>query len=197
MITLLGMKEIRTIFFSFLLVTVFCTNHSYGQKAALDSAKYNKKYWSVETSIAWPIYPGIYKLNFVREVWAKKSFRGEVGLSLNIQPERFDSTSGYFSEEFMSIFYRQFFWKGFFAQVETNFAYGRLRSWPANGLNYESYAIFHDFVGGYRFTLMKRHKIALTIAPMAGGGFTSYVNSSWPRPEKPFWEVNLLVGMQF
>ncbi len=162
-----------------------------------DSLRLHKKVWSIETSVAWPIYPGIYKLNFVREVWSKKSFAGEVGLSLNIQPERFDSTQGYFSEEFFAIFYRQYFWKGFNIQLETNFAYGRLKGWPATGQNYESYAIFHDFTGGYRFELLKKHKVSLIIFPHAGGGFTSYVNSSWPRAEKPYWLVNLLVGMKF
>ncbi len=162
-----------------------------------DSLRIKKKYWSVETSVVWPIYPGIYKLNFVREVWSKKSFSGELGLSLNIQPERFDSSFGYFSEEFMALFYRQYFWKGFHVQLETNFAYGRIKNWPANGNNYESYAIFHDFSGGYRFELLKKHKIGLTISVRAGGGFTSYVNASWPRSEKPYWIADLLVGMKF
>jgi hypothetical protein len=169
----------------------------YGQINSADSLRQKKKYWSVETSVVWPIFPGIYKINFVREVWAKKSFSGEVGFSLNIQPSRYSSTDGDFSEEFVTLFYRQFFWKGFNVEIDNNFAYGRLNNWQGAGVNYESYAIFHDFLGGYRFELLKKHKIGLTILPQAGGGFTSYVNDSWPRAEKPFWEVNLLVGMRF
>jgi hypothetical protein len=180
---------------SILLLLSFAT--AYAQTNSVDSLKQKKKYWSVETSVVWPIYPGIYKINFVREVWAKKTFSGELGFSLNIQPSRYTSPDGDFSEEFITLFYRQFFWKGFYAQVDNNFAYGRLNNWQGAGVNYESYAIFHDFLGGYRFELLKKHKVSLTIQPQAGGGFTSYVNNSWPRPEKPFWEVNLLVGMRF
>lgn len=168
-----------------------------GQKPALDSARYNKKYWSIETSPAWAIYPGIYKINFVRQLWEKKTFKGELGFSLNIQPARADTISGSFSSEWISLFYRQYFWQGFYVQLETSLAYGRLIGWPTTGGNYETYSVFHDFIGGYRFILMKRHKVALTISPQAGGGFTSYVNSSWPRLEKPFWEINLLMGLHF
>jgi len=182
----------------YIIVLLALFTHLYAQnKLPLDSAKFHKKYWSVETSVVWPIFPGIIKVNFVREVWSKKTFSGELGFSLNIQPPRHTEGEGDFSEEFVTIFYRQFFWKGFHVQIDNNFAYGRMNNWQNTGVNYESYAIFHDFLGGYRFELLKRHKIGLTITPQAGGGFTSYVNSSWPRAEKPFWEVNLLVGMKF
>ncbi len=163
----------------------------------LDSLRAKKKYWTVETSVVWPIYPGIYKVNFARELWSKKSFSGELGFSINIQPERTDPAGDHFSEEFITLFYRQFFWKGFLVQIDNNFAYGRLTNWKNTGVNYESYAIFHDFLGGYRFELLKKHRVSLTIIPLAGGGFTSYVNDSWPRAELPFWEVNLMVGMRF
>ena len=168
-----------------------------GQSNTTDSLRYKKKCWSIETSVAWPIYPGIYKINFIRQLWEKKTFSGEIGFSLNIQPNRHSDTEGDFSEEFVNILYRQFFWKGFHVEIDNNFAYGRLANWQSSGINYETYAIFHDFVGGYRFELLKRHKVSLTIIPQAGGGFTSYVNDNWPRVEKPFWEVNLLMGMKF
>jgi hypothetical protein len=167
------------------------------QKNLPDSVRYRRKYWSVETSVVWPIYPGIYKINFVRQVWEKKTFAGEAGLGLHIQPERTSDNEGDFSEEFISVFYRQYFWKGLHIQIENNFAYGRLRNYPSGTGSFESYAIFHDFTAGYRFVLLKKHKVALTIIPQAGGGFTSYVNSTWPRPEKPYWLVNLLAGIQF
>lgn len=179
------------LFFSLLFINVS------GQKLALDSARYNKKYWSIETAPVWAIYPGIYKINFVRQLWEKKTFKGELGFSLNIQPPRTDTISGSFSSEWISLFYRQYFWKGFYVQLETNLAYGRLLGYPTTGGNYESYAVFHDFIGGYRFIILKRQKVALTISPQAGGGFTSYVNKTWPRIELPFWEVNLLVGLHF
>lgn len=186
-------KKISTTFIAILLL-ILC---SYSQSNTADSVRLKKKYWSIETSVIWPIYPGIYKLNFVREVWSKKTFYGEVGLSLNIQPERYDSNSGYFSEEFMSLFYRQYFWKGFHVQLETNFAYGRIKNWQTTGNNYESYAIFHDFTGGYQFELLKKNKVGLTISLRAGGGFTSYVNTSWPRSEKPYWLADVVIGMKF
>lgn len=186
-------KSIFLIFVFFLLLSIKVS----GQKSALDSVRYNKKYWSIETSPAWAIYPGIYRIQFVRQLWEKKTFKGELGLSLNIQPPRTDTISGSYSAEFMSIFYRQYFWKGFCVQVETSVAYGRLLDYPTTGGNYETYAVFHDFVGGYRFILLKKHKVALTILPQAGGGFTSYVNSSWPRKELPYWEVNLTMGLYF
>lgn len=179
------------------LLIVFFTLKISAQKKNLDSLVYHKKYWSVETSIVWPVYPGIFKFNFVRQVWEKKTFAGEVGLGFAIQPERSSDTEGAFSEEFVSVFYRQYFWKGLHIQIENNFAYGRLRNYPDAVKNYESYAIFHDFCAGYRFTLLQKHKVALTILPQAGGGFTSYVNNSWPRSEKPYWLVNLLVGIKF
>jgi len=169
----------------------------FSQKPQLDSARYHKKYWSVETSVVWPVYPGIFKLNFVRQVWEKKTFAGEAGIGLNIQPERSQPDEGFFSEEFITVFYRQYFWKGLHIQIENNFAYGRLRDFPATGQDYESFAIFHDFCAGYRFVLLKRHKVALTLNPQAGGGFTSYVNDSWPRSEGPYWLVNLLAGIHF
>ncbi len=167
-----------------------------GQKN-IDSLRLHKKVWSIETSVVWPIYPGIFKINLAREIWSKKTFSGEVGLSLNLQPERTDAANDRFSEEFITVFYRQFFWKGFHIQIDNNFAYGRLRNWKNTGTDFESYAIFHDFIGGYRFELLKKHKVSLTIIPQAGGGFTSYVNNSWPRPELPFWYVNLLMGLKF
>jgi hypothetical protein len=179
----------------------FCLFISFGlaltAQTNRDSLRLHKKVWVIETSVVWPIYPGIYKVNFARELWAKKTFSGELGLSLNIQPERTDPAGDHFSEEFISVFYRQFFWKGFHIQIDNNFAYGRLNNYKNTGVNYESYAIFHDFLGAYRFELLKKHKISLTITPQAGGGFTSYTNNSWPRAELPFWEVNLLVGMRF
>lgn len=159
--------------------------------------RYRKKYWSVETSIVWPIFPGIFKLNFVREVWSKKTFSGEVGIGLNIQPERTIANEGAFSEEFITLFYRQYFWKGLQVQVENNFAYGRIRDYPGSPGTRESYAIFHDLTLGYRFEFLKKHKVSLTLTPQAGGGFTSYVNSTWPRPEKPYWLLNLLAGIRF
>ena len=162
-----------------------------------DSLRAKTKYWSVETSVAWPIYPGVYRINFIRQVWQKKSFSGEIGFAMNIQPQRTDVNGDRFSEEFITVIYRQFFWKGLHIEIDNNFAYGRLNNWKSSGVNYESYAIFHDFIGGYRFELLKKHKVSLTIIPQAGGGFTSYVNNSWPRAELPFWEVNLLVGMRF
>lgn len=185
------MKTFFTIIFFFSIIYIKSQTNNF------DSLQYKKKLWSIETSIIWPIYPGIYKINFVRQIWEKKSFSGELGLSLNIQPERFIENQGYFSEEFMAVFYRQYFFKGFNIQIETNFAYGRIKNWPATGLNYESYAIFHDFTGGYSFTIFKKQTVSLTILPQAGGGFTSYVNSTWPRAENPYWLVNLLVGMHF
>lgn len=185
------MKKI-SIFISFLLVSSILQ-----AQPNLDSIRMHKKVWFVETSIVWPIFPGIYKVNFGREVWSKKTFSGELGISLNIQPERTDAAGDRFSEEFFTLFYRQFFWKGFHIQIDNNFAYGRLNNWKNTGVNYESFAIFHDFLGAYRFELLKKHKISLTITPQAGGGFTSYVNNAWPRAELPFWEVNLMVGMRF
>lgn len=165
----------------------------------MDSVKYHKKYWSVETSVVWPIYPGIYKVHVVRQLWEKKTFRGELGLGLCIQPERNMPSlpEGNFSEEFLLLFYRQFFWKGLHIEIDHNFAYGRLRNWQNSGVDYQSYAIFHDALLGYQFELLKKHKISLTITPQAGGGFTSYVNDTWPRAETPFWEVQLLAGMKF
>lgn len=162
-----------------------------------DTVRQTAKRWSIETSIVWPVYPGVYRINFIRQVWEKKTFSGEIGFALNLQPERTDLSGNRFSEEFVTIIYRQFFWKGFHIEVDNNFAYGRLNNWQSAGVSYESYAIFHDFIGGYRFELLKKHKVSLTIIPQAGGGFTSYVNSTWPRAELPFWEVNLLVGMRF
>lgn len=182
-------------FFTFILACIFTL--STNAQTNRDSLRLHKKVWCVETSIVWPIYPGIYKFNFAREVWSKKTFSGELGLSFNLQPERTDPYGDRFSEEFISLFYRQFFWKGLHIQIDNNFAYGRIMDWKNTGANYESYAIFHDFLGCYRFELLKKHKISLTITPQAGGGFTSYVNNSWPRAELPFWEVNLLVGMRF
>lgn len=181
--------------FSILLVVNSATLMR-GQTNA-DSLRMHKKVWSVETSVVWPIFPGIFKVNVAREVWSKKTFSGEVGLAFNLQPERTDAAGDRFSEEFITVFYRQFFWKGFHVQIDNNFAYGRLNNWKNTGVNYESYAIFHDFIGGYRFELLKKHKVGLTIIPQAGGGFTSYVNDNWPRPELPFWYVNLLVGIKF
>lgn len=169
---------------------------SFSQKNIQDTTRI-KKYWSIETSLVWPVFPGIYKINFVRELWHKKTFSGELGLGLNIQPERTSENEGAFSEEFITLFYRQYFWKGLHIQIENNFAYGRLRNYPDSVKNYESYAIFHDFCVGYRFELLKKHKIGLTIIPQAGGGFTSYVNNTWPRSEKPYWLVNLLAGIYF
>ena len=174
-----------------------CFLQAYSQKSKTDSTTAPKKYWSVEASVVWPIYPGIYKINFVRQLWEKKTFKGELGLSFNFQPSRHSDTEGDFSEEFVNVFYRQYFWKGFHVEIDNNVAYGRLTNWQNTGKNYESYAIFHDFLGGYRFELLKKQKVGLSIIPQAGGGFTSYVNSTWPRAEKPFWEVNLLVGMRF
>lgn len=184
---------------NFFLLVLLLPAVAFAQQGKRDSLVYPKKYWSVETSVVWPIFPGIYKINFIRQVWEKKSFSGEVGIALNIQPERTVANEGAFSEEFFSLFYRQYFWKGFMVQIENNFAYGRLRNYPVSGKNgnFESYAIFHDFTGGYRFELLRRKKVGLTIIPQAGGGFTSYVNETWPRPEKPYWLVNMLVGMQF
>ena len=180
-----------------ILFIAFAFTLSLSAQTNRDSLRLHKKVWCIETSIVWPIFPGIYKVNFAREVWAKKTFSGELGISLNIQPERTDPSGDRFSEEFISVFYRQFFWKGFHVQIDNNFAYGRLNDYKNSGTNYESYAFFHDFLGAYRFELLKKHKVSLTITPQAGGGFTSFVNSSWPRAELPFWEVNLLVGMRF
>lgn len=156
-----------------------------------------RKPWSVEISVVWPVFPGIYKVQFAREIWHKKTFAGEAGLGLNIQPERYNDNEGYFSEEFVNVFYRQYFWKGLHIQLETNFAYGRLKDHPPAGTNHESYAIFHDFTAGYKFQLLRRKKIGLSIIPQAGGGFTSYVNSGWPVNERPYWLANLLVGIIF
>lgn len=165
----------------------------------VDSLKFKQKYWSIETSVVWPIYPGIYKVHFVRELWRKKVFAGELGFGLCLQPERNIPAigEGNFSEEFILLFYRQYFWKGLHIEIDNNFAYGRLRDWQGSGTDYATYAIFHDMVAGYRFELLKKHKVSLTITPQAGGGFTSYVNDSWPRAELPFWELQLLVGMKF
>ena len=181
----------------YLFTFIFLLTFSLHAQTNRDSLRLHKKVWCIETSVVWPIYPGIYKFNFAREIWSKKTFSGELGLSFNLQPERTDPAGDHFSEEFVSVFYRQFFWKGFHVQLETDFAYGRLTNWKNTGVNYESYAIFHDFLGCYRFELLRKHKVSLTITPQAGGGFTSYVNNSWPRTELPFWEVNLLVGMRF
>jgi hypothetical protein len=190
-----------TLFASVLTFFVgICTVHSQNQTA---KAPFKN---GVEVNILLPIFPGkIFNAKYTRTLWQKNHLKGDVliGFNTDLPVER--ETEGTFSEYSLLTGYRQFFFKGLFAELAQTTGYGRLTNHVTTAKDYNSFDWLITGTGGYKFEFGKSKRFYSIL--QVGMATVVYKSNPWPIyedktlkkdvGEQPFFYGGVQIGIHF
>jgi hypothetical protein len=186
------MKNIFLLFLSgFLLGT-----NSIAQIDTSDSKK-----WGIETELFQPFYPTvqIIRVQAIRTITpSENKLKGDLIIGAYIRPNVEHDVVEKINEYMLAIGYRQYVWKGLHLEAKSNMGY----AWGTKNLidneDHETPTWFWEVNVGYTFTLIKRAKTNIYLAPQFGG-IGNIVADIGPRGGKPdnFLHGNILVGIRF
>jgi hypothetical protein len=127
-------------------------------------------------------------------------------VGFHIRPFEFREAEGDFSNHAITFGYRQFFWRGFHAEVYQAFGPGFNRNNAIDGKDYTSWDYEVGLLAGYRWELLNKSKrAAKKFSPYISTqhGFYYLAAQSNPHPirnysgEKPIYVGTLNLGVKF
>lgn len=165
--------------------------------------------WGLETEVVQPLVPtvNIVRLRATFSAWGDATaLRGDLMLGVYLRPGIEHDIVERISEYQLSVGYRQYFWRGFHAEVglDAGLAWGTNRF---DGQFYRTPTLFLNTNLGYRFGFFEpggffddqRSSLGFFVAPQVGVLTSLGVANIGPRNGKPdvFPQANLIIGLSF
>ncbi len=187
--------------FIFGLMLLCVSNIAYGQ--AEQSMRTSKN--GVELNVLFPIFPGALNVKYTRTLWQKGNLKGDILIGFNIDFAADRETEGRFSDFSLSTGYRQFFWKGLFAEFYQTTGLGNLQNHVSTGKDYNSFDWLVAGTGGYKIDFGKSKRIYSIL--QLGVANVIYKSNPWPIfadktlekevGEQPFFYSGVQLGINF
>jgi hypothetical protein len=160
----------------------------------------------VEANILFPIFPGnIINAKYTRTLWQKGDLKGDILIGFNVDLPMDRETEGKFSDFSLVTGYRQYFWKGLFAEVSQTTGSGSLKKHVSTGKDYNSFDWLAIGTAGYKYNFGKSKKIYSIF--QVGVADVIYKSNPWPIfedktlqkevGEQPFIYGGLQLGINF
>jgi hypothetical protein len=159
-----------------------------------------------EVNILFPIFPGnAINAKYTRTLWQKDNLKGDILIGFNIDLPRNRETEGKFSDYSLSTGYRQYFWKGLFAEFYQTTGFGNLKKHVSTSKDYASFDWLVAGTAGYKINLGKSKKIYSIF--QVGMANVFYKSNPWPIfedntlqkevGEQPFFYGGVQLGINF
>jgi hypothetical protein len=152
----------------------------------------------VETSVLWPVYPGLFFQ--LRTQLGTPVPGGAVMLGTQLRVPTYRETEGTFSNTDLVAGWRQLTWLGLHVEGNAAVGWGRLRDSTRTGLDYDSLDVELQALVGWRQEVGRFYGVLQPVGLAA----VVYRSNPWPvagegvrRSEPPIYMGNVVVGVSF